>query len=167
MKNSLLLYLFIVLALTNLFTYVYFSKEVESERAKHKRLEQKLEKEMNKILIQNSDAQYFSLETSQNAQDYFTNDEVTKNTPYDKIMISVKDQLLDLNNNINGNPYVGFDKMNDKKFIINKVQFLNHRWIIADFNNGEIWGEVLLKYFINKDQSVSFEIIETMIYPKS
>ncbi|MGG7034196.1 MAG: hypothetical protein ACI7YS_03270 [Flavobacterium sp.] len=166
MKNSLLLYLFIVLALTNLFTYVYFSKEVESERAKYQKLEQKSENEINKILIKNADAEYFSLETSQNAQDYFTNDEVTKNVPYDKIMLMVKDQLLDLNNNANGNPYVGFDKMNDKKFIINKVQFLNHRWIIADFNNGDIWGEVLLKYFINKDQSVSFEIIQSLIYPK-
>jgi hypothetical protein len=25
------------------------------------------------------------------------------------------------------------------KFIINKVKVLNHRWIIADFSDGEYW----------------------------
>ena len=46
------------------------------------------------------------------------------------------------------------------------MKIINHRWIIADYSNGELWGEVLIKYFINEDQSISFETIESYLYPK-
>ena len=52
------------------------------------------------------------------------------------------------------------------EFIINKVKVLNHRWIIADFSDGEIWGEVLLKYFVNDDNSISFEVNQSLLYQK-
>ena len=47
-----------------------------------------------------------------------------------------------------------------------KVKVLNHRWIIADFSDGEIWGEVLLKYFVNDDNSISFEVNQSLLYQK-
>jgi hypothetical protein len=46
---------------------------------------------------------------------------------------------MDLNANPKGNPYVGQDQIGANKFIINKVKVLNHRWIIADFSDGEYW----------------------------
>jgi hypothetical protein len=46
------------------------------------------------------------------------------------------------------------------------VKLLNHRWIIANYSNGELWGEVLLKYFINEDQTVSFEVMNSYLYSK-
>jgi hypothetical protein len=54
--------------------------------------------------------------------------------------------------------------MGEQKFIINKIKILNHRWIIADYSNGSLWGEVLLKYFINEDQTISFEIMNSYLY---
>jgi hypothetical protein len=57
-------------------------------------------------------------------------------------------------------------KIGENKFIINKVKILNHRWIIADFSDGNIWGEVLLKYFINDDESVSFEVNQSLLHAK-
>ena len=48
----------------------------------------------------------------------------------------------------------------------NKVKILNHRWIIADFSDGEIWGEVLLKYFVNDDESIAFEVNQSLLYQK-
>ena len=167
MKRSLLLYLFILVILTNLYTYVYLSKEVEFEQTRFKKFDTKMQDTINRLLVKNADADYFSLENNQNAQDYFENKTTGKYISQDKLIPMVKEKLLDLNSNPNGNPYVGFDKMNDKKFIINKVKFLNHRWIIADFNNGEMWGEVIIKYFVNDDNTVSFETAETLIYPKS
>lgn len=143
------------------------SKEVEFEQKRFEKLDTKMRDTINQLLVKNADADYFSLDNSQNAQDYFENKTTGKYIPYDKIMTTVKDKLLDLNSNPNGNPYVGFDKINDKKFIINKVKFLNHRWIIADFNNGDTWGEVILKYFVNDDNTVSFETVESLVYPKS
>lgn len=56
--------------------------------------------------------------------------------------------------------------MGDQKFIINKVKLLNHRWIVADYSNGKLWGEVLLKYFIEDDQTVSFEVMNSYLYPE-
>jgi hypothetical protein len=46
------------------------------------------------------------------------------------------------------------------------VKILNHRWIIADFSDGEYWGEALIKYFINEDETVSFETFQSLIYQK-
>jgi hypothetical protein len=59
-------------------------------------------------------------------------------------LIPYVEKLLDFNSNPKGNPYVGQDKIGENKFIINKVKILNHRWIIADFSDGNIWGEVFL-----------------------
>jgi hypothetical protein len=56
--------------------------------------------------------------------------------------------------------------MGEQKFIVNKIKVLNHRWLIADYSNGVLWGEVLLKYFVNDDETISFEIMDSYIYPK-
>ena len=112
-----------------------------------------------------ADADYFFLENNQNAQDYFENE--TKGEYYQQKLIPyVKDQLLDFNSNPKGNPYTGQDQIGDSKFIINKVKVINHRWIIADYNDGDYWGEVLLKYFINDDKTVTFEVIQSVIHQK-
>jgi len=167
MKKSILLYAFILLALTNLFTYSFLSKEVEFEQKRFQKFDKKMHDTINAMVVKNADSDYFSLENNQNAQEYFENNTSGKAIPTAEIITLVKEKLLDLNSNPNGNPYVGFEKMNDKKFVINKVKLLNHRWIIADFSNGELWGEVILKYFINDDKTVSFETAETLVYPKS
>ena len=77
-----------------------------------------------------------------------------------------KDKLLEFNDNPNGNPYTGQEKLGPNKFIINKIKVINHRWIIADFSDGDYWGEVLLKYFVNEDKSFSFEVNQSLLYPK-
>ena len=73
---------------------------------------------------------------------------------------------MDLNNNPKGHPYIDQPQIGAQKFIINKAKVLNHRWIIADFSDGEYWGEALIKYFLNDDGSVSFENIQTILYQK-
>src|SRR6478735_9913615 len=102
MKRSLFLYLFILVVLTNLFTYVYLSKEVEFEQSRFQKLDIKMRDTIDRLLVKNADADYFSLENSQNAQDYFENKATGKFIPYDKLIPMVKDKLLDLNANPNG-----------------------------------------------------------------
>lgn len=166
MKKSLLLYLFILAILLNVFTYMFYSKEVAFEQNKYKNTTTKLKDSLNSITKKLSDANYFSLEKNENAQNYFDSENSEKTIQYEKIIPFVTEKLLDFNANPKGNPYVGQDKLGANKFIINKVKILNHRWIIADYSDGEYWGEVLLKYFINKDESVSFEIIQSLLYQK-
>jgi hypothetical protein len=139
---------------------------VRFEQKNYDNLNKKFGDTINHYLIKYSDANYFSLEKDDRAQEYFDNKITGKYFPHEKLIPYVSDKLLDLNNNPNGNPYTGFDKMDDRKFIINKIKVLNHRWIIADFNNGNIWGEAIIKYFINEDESVSFENAESVIYAK-
>jgi len=166
MKKSLLLYLFILLLLMNVFTYMYFSKELDFEQSKLVNTEVKLKKDFNVVNAKLADANYFSLENNENVQNYFNPDDATKTIQVEKLIPLVTEKLMDLNNNPKGNPYTGQDQIGANKFIINKVKILNHRWIIADFSDGEYWGEVLIKYFINDDETVSFETMQSLLYQK-
>lgn len=166
MKKSLFLYLFILAVLMNVFTYMYFSKEVAFEKTQHEKFSKKMSDSLALVSEKLTDANYFALENNQNAQNYFENTTTGKYIPYEKLIPYVKEKLLDLNANPKGNPYVGQDQLGAQKFIINKIKILNHRWIIADYSDGEYWGEVLLKYFVNEDESVNFETIQSILYPK-
>lgn len=160
MKKQLFLYLFIVSALINVFTYMYYSKKdatIEKRfEDKNKRMKDSISQFENVLY----DANYFSLENNQNAQEYFSNYDVTKLLP------QLKDALLAYNDAAEGNKYIDQPKMGEQKFIINKIKVLNHRWIVADYSNGTLWGDVLIKYFVKEDNSITFETIETFLYPK-
>jgi hypothetical protein len=166
MKKSILLYLFILALLFNVFTYAFFTKNQKSENERSEKIEKVLRDSLDIANNNLFDANYFSLETNQNAQDYFENQQTGEVLDYTKLIPFVKDALMSYNDKPEGNPYTGFEQLSERKFIINKVKVLNHRWIIADFNDGSIWGEVIVKYFINADKTVSFEVAETVLYPK-
>jgi len=166
MKKSILLYLFILAVLFNVFTYAFFTKNQKFEKERAEKVEKRLRDSLNVATNDLFDANYFSLEANQNAQEYFEDDKTGEFLDYQKLIPFVKEKLLDFNAQPEGNPYTGFEKISERKFIINKVKVLNHRWIIADFNDGTTWGEVIIKYFINEDKTVSFEVAETVVYPK-
>jgi hypothetical protein len=166
MKNSLLLYLLIFVSLLTVFTYTFLKKQLDVERNRASKKELKLKKDLETIKTKLLDANYFSLERNENAQNYFNPDNATKTIQIEKLIPVVTEKLMDLNENPKGNPYIGQDQIGANKFIINKVRILNHRWIIADFSDGEYWGEVLIKYFINEDETVSFETFQSLLYQK-
>lgn len=166
MKKSLLLYLFIIAILMNIFTYMFYSKEVKFEQERYVKTTKKLRDSLDLVENKLNEANYFSLENNQNAQNYFDSADASKTMKYEQLIPMVTEKLMDLNANPKGNPYTGHDQIGPNKFIINKVKVLNHRWIIADFSDGETWGEVLLKYFINNDGSVTFEVNQSLLYQK-
>ena len=145
---------------------MYFSKELAFENNKTAKMEAKLKKNVDNANAKLVDANYFSLENNENAQNYFNPDNATKTIQVEKLIPVVTEKLMDLNENPKGNPYTGQDQIGANKFIINKVKILNHRWIIADFSDGEYWGEVLIKYFVNDDETVSFETFQSLLYQK-
>ena len=166
MKKSLFLYLFILSVLMNIFTYMYYSKKNIFDETQFKTTNTKLKDSLTSISAKLDDANYFALENNQNAQDYLNSGEGIKNISYEKLIPLVKEKLMDLNENPKGNPYTGQDQIGAQKFIINKAKVLNHRWVIADFSDGEYWGEVLLKYFVNEDESITFETVQSVLYQK-
>ncbi|RKS95724.1 hypothetical protein BC952_1424 [Flavobacterium limicola] len=166
MKKSLFLYLTILAVLSTIFTYMFLSKQVTFEQNRYDKTTKKLRDSLSLVSNQLADANYFSLAKNENAQNYFDSESSKKIIQYEKLIPVVTEKLLDYNSNPKGNPYTGQDQISANKFIINKVKILNHRWIIADFSDGEIWGEVFLKYFVNEDESISFEVNQSLLYQK-
>ena len=166
MKKSLFLYLTILAVLSTVFTYMFLSKQVTFEQNRYDKTTKKLRDSLSLVSNQLLDANYFSLEKNENAQNYFDSGNGDKMIQFEKLIPVVTEKLMDFNANPKGNPYTGQDQIGTNKFIINKVKILNHRWIIADYSDGEIWGEVLLKYFVNPDESISFEVNQSLLYQK-
>lgn len=166
MKKSLLLYVLILSLIFNIYTYMYLSKEVTFEQEKFKKTTTKLKDSLQSLNNKITDVNYFSLEKNENAQNYFDSASNEKFRNFNTLIPYVTEKLLDLNSNPKGNPYTGQEQLTANKFLINKVKVLNHRWIIADYSDGEYWGEVLLKYFVNDDETISFEVIQSVIYQK-
>jgi hypothetical protein len=44
------------------------------------------------------------------------------------------------------------------------MQLVNNKWILANFFDGQRWGEALIQYDINDDQSVDFTTIKAILY---
>ena len=62
------------------------------------------------------------------------------------------------------NPLVPFDGMNgDMK--INRLKFLNHKWILAEFTDGKFWGEMILEYSFNENRELKFNTVASFLYP--
>ncbi len=158
MKKQLLLYLFIVSLLFNVFTYMYFSKKEAATQKKYEALDVKYKDSIqvfgNKLL----DADYFSLEKNDRAQNYLADYDVTK------LSTAISEALLEFNSDPQGNKYTDQPMMGEQKFIINKIKIINHRWIVADYSNGTLWGEVLIKYFVESDTKFTFETMDSYLY---
>jgi len=167
MKKQLFLYLFIIAALMNVFTYVYFTRKQHSEKigntAQNDGTVTTTSRDSIQMLQEKLiDAEHFSLENNDNAQEYFQK----SNLNYNELIPKIKDALLEFNTNKEGNKYVDQVGYDNKMYLINKIKILNHRWIIADYSNGEMWGEVLLKYFVNDDKTITFQTVDSYLYTK-
>lgn len=160
MKKQLLLYLFILSLLMNVFTYMYFSKKEASTQSKLTTTSKKLNDSIKGLTDKMYDADYFSLEQNSRAQNYLA----SSNLDYSVLAPKIKEDLLEFNSDPEGNKYVDQPKMGNQQFIINKIKILNHRWIIADYSNGSLWGEALILYFVEPDSSVRFQTISTYLY---
>lgn len=132
----------------------YENSRIEKMEAKAKMDKDNLAAEKEKMAVEN----YFSLENNDNAKAYFEGQDPAT------IAIKVRDEIYKQNVNPAGNPLVGYPAMDGKPFTVAKIKILNHRWVIADFSNGLRWGEVMLRYFIEEDGSVTFERGDVLLY---
>ncbi len=160
MKNTFL-YLFIFALLLNIFQYVNSNKILDAKEKEVQLTKERLKIARDSIITVGYN-DYFDIEKDQDAQDYF----YSKNLDYVKVMQKVNEDMVDLNTKPNGNPLIPYEPIDGKNFIINKAKILNHRWIIAEFSNTELWGQILVKYFYNDDKPTDFETVETILYEK-
>lgn len=117
----------------------------------------KLTDSIKKIDEQRLEALNFSLETNELAQQYF--EDLKIDNPSQIVMnalmeMSVKDH----------NPYIKSES--NGKFLFNKIRILNEKWVICEFTDGELWGDLLLEYHIDGNQNVTFKALDEVIHPK-
>ena len=163
MKKQLFMYLFLFAILLVIFQYMNEKKIFESQEAKITSLKNKLEKAQDSIyLLENkiADLTYFNLEDNENALSYL---ESYRLNPQ-QVISRITDFIYDQNLQKTDNPLVPYEGVVGL-MKINKIKFLNHKWIIADFSDGELWGEMLLEYKIDDKNQLQLNTISSLIYP--
>lgn len=153
--KKLLLYGFIFSVLMNIFQLMYATKKFNHDNAIHEKFKLKMKDTIAGIVKEKEEGDYFSLLHNDKAYDYYEGKDIPK------LMAQIKEQISEMNTATGGNKLVPYDEM-----VINKVRFLNHRWMIADFTGPSGWGEVILKYFVESNGSVTIETAETLMYPQ-
>jgi len=104
--------------------------------------------------------QYFSLENNDDALAYYDHLNLENPTRY------IADKLLETNELEGDNPLIPYEGM-ENDFKINKIEVLNHKWILTDFSDGKYWGELLITYEIKDDLGVDFTLMEHLLYTRS
>tara|TARA_B110000444_G_C18851728_1_gene606321 strand:- start:2331 stop:2825 length:495 start_codon:yes stop_codon:yes gene_type:complete len=81
----------------------------------------------------------------------------------DSIVIRIKDALFKKNISKDKKSIIPYGEI-DKIFLINQIKVLNHKWIIANFSDGKLWGELLIEYIIDKNKKIDFKTIDHVLY---
>lgn len=166
MKRTIFMYLFFFAILFVIFQYMnekkIFKKQeskIESQKKKISILENELIT-MSNSLESLSNANYFTLQGNENAVSYIESLGFEAN----EIEGFVSDYIYDQNLKKGNNQLVPYEGINGE-MKINKLKFLNHKWIIADFTDGRYWGEMVLEYYVTKDRIIEFHPVSSLMYP--
>ncbi len=159
MKKSLFLYLFVFAVIINLFTYMYFTGQQKHEEERILKLQEKVTSVRDSLASNPTVSDdFFTLSgDAENAADL-------DNADLEALEIKVRDAIYAKNAGEKGNSLVQYPSMGGRPFTIGKYKVLNSHWVIAEFSNGNQSGQVLLKYFIEEDGSVTFETGQTFLH---
>jgi len=163
MKSRIYMYLFFFSILLVLFMYVNQSAIFERQTAVINSLEQKqsvLKDSVATLKQEISELLYFDLLTNDSARTYF---EQIGLEPEDAAN-QVKELIYEYNLQKGGNPLVPFANANGQ-WRINRIKFLNHRWIIADCSDGRAWGELWIEYFFDQEGQLDLTVESSVLYP--
>ncbi len=164
MKQRIFMYLFIFSILLVLFQYVNAKRVFEDQQKRIDVYQHKIKTYQDSILKlqdDNLELSHFNLERNEDAISYFEN----KGFVVSELTPLIKDELYKSNETKGQHPIVPYASSEGRRLMINSVKLLNHKWIIADFSDGEYWGEVFLTYYIEEDQQVTFTLVESFLYP--
>jgi len=163
MKQKIFMYLFIFSILLVLFQYVNSKNVFEAQEAKITKLDQKTLAYKDSIIAlqdANYDLSLFNLEQNDDALSYF------EDLGYDTTTLIplIKNELYSLNESQGEHPLIPYAATGGNKMLINSVRLLNHKWIIANFSDAQIWGEIFFTYEV-VDQELKFKLVESFLYP--
>lgn len=163
MKAKIFMYLFFFAVLFILFQYMNEKSIFESQENKIDSLSEKLTTAKDSIdALQDriTDLNYFTLLGNENAMTYLEN----LGLDAAEVENAVAETIYERNLEKGGNTLIPLEGMYGE-MRVNKVKFLNHRWILADFSDGKYWGEMILEYFYNDKMELELTPISSVLYP--
>ena len=166
MKARVFMYLFIFAALLLIFQYVNSKNIIDKYEKDIKVFKNTIEKQSTAITQleeQNFELGYFNIEGNDNALDYF----IAQGYNVDELISAIADGLYNMNDyEGDDHPIVPFVSLTGSKLLINKIRILNHRWIVANFTDGEYWGEIFVTYDIDEENNLKYKLVDYFMYPK-
>lgn len=117
----------------------------------------KLSDSIQSLTAEKEEALRFSLETNELSQQYFQDLKIENPSQI------VMNALMELNVQ-QKNPYILSE--GNGRFLINKIRILNEKWVICEFTDGELWGDLLLEYHIDGNLQPTFKRLDEIIHPK-
>ncbi len=164
MRRQIFLYLFLFVLLLLIFQYMNEKSIFETQENTIENLRGSKEKATDSISKLNqrvADLNYFTLQGNENAMSYLE----SQGFESKELENFISEQIYEQNLIKGNNPLVPFDGM-DGDMKINKLKFLNHKWILADFTDGSYWGEMILEYSVKENGDLTFNTIGSLIYPQ-
>ena len=166
MKSRIFMYLFIFSVLLIIFQYVNSKNIIDKYEVDIKKLNSKVVDKDSTIATledHNFELSYFSINRNEDAISYFE----AQGYDTDDLIPAIQDGLYAMNNyEGDDHPIVPFVSLTDSKLVINKIRIMNHKWIAANFTDGEYWGEIFLTYSIDEKNDLKFKLVEYFMYPK-
>ena len=160
------MYLFIFSVLLIVFQYVNSKNIIDKYEKDIKIFKSKIadnEKEIAELQEQNFELNYFNIDRNEDALTYFE----AQGYDTDQLIPAIIDGLYAMNDyEGEEHPIVPYVSMTDSKLLINKVRVLNHKWILANFTDGEFWGEIFVTYSIDENNDLKYKLVEYFLYPK-
>jgi hypothetical protein len=166
MKTQIVLFLTVILLLGSSY---YFSDKYKNLTCRNNQLEDSLSvyrdsvRKFKQEIISLEDALYeagmFELSEDPEATDYLNQNYGTK----ENWAAFIKQKLLAFNRP-GGNRFVPYEGVYDV-MKINNIRVINHKWLLADFSDGKLWGQMIMKYEPVTPDSIVFETVESILYP--
>ncbi|MGY0392536.1 hydrolase [Bizionia sp. KMM 8389] len=169
MKKRIFMYLFIFTLLLLVFQYVNSKRILDSyegivdkKEAHFERVEAKYADTISGLRQNVLDLSEFSVMNTEAALSYFED----RGYRVSELIPVIKDGLYELNLvKSEEHPLVPYPAFNGGKMMIDQIRVLNHKWIIANFTDGQYWGEMLLNYDITDNDELTFKVIDSFLYP--
>jgi len=160
------MYLFIFSALLIIFQYVNSKNIIDKYEKDIKSYKTTMTEQEKAIAIteeKNFELSYFSMDRNEDALNYFE----VQGYNTDELIPTIIEGLYNMNDyKGEEHPIVPYVSMTQSKLLINKVRVLNHKWIIANFTDGEHWGEIFVTYTIDENNNLKYKLVEYFMYPK-
>ena len=156
------MYLFFFAVLYIVFQYANEKTIFESQEKTITGLSLKLDKatdSLSKVSEAIEDANYFSLQSNENALEYIER----LGLEAAEVEASISNRIYDQNGAKGGNPIIPLAAVSGD-FKINKIKLLNHRWIQADFSDGNNWGELIIEYFFDENNNIDLVPLSALLY---